>query len=356
MDYEKRCKELVEAIKQLQEANPSDEGVQNWANDVLYGTKETDDVRIRKALVEHFSSYYSGSAISDDVVVEEALTWLEKQGEKSAEWHSEDEQNLNACLSYIPDEFLRRWLKDAIYVKYNKSADKVEPKFHEGDWIIYRDEGCTEILRIIGVTGTHYLCNDISDDYCRNLSINFIDNHNYHLWTIRDVKDGDVLAWDNSKCIVIFKNIYDKESFNSYGCVGHCTGTFEAGLSYHDIEGVHPATKEQRDLLFSKMKEVGYEWNAEKKMLKNIEKQQVDDFDAELNALLKKYEHLPKEELAEPLEFYLEAVRGNKPKTALEAIKEEKVDNANKIVKQPKWTKKDDNLVKDFKKAMEEQQ
>ena len=39
MDYEKRCKELVEAIKQLQETNPSDEGIQNWANDVLYGTK-----------------------------------------------------------------------------------------------------------------------------------------------------------------------------------------------------------------------------------------------------------------------------------------------------------------------------
>jgi hypothetical protein len=29
-----------------------------------------------------------------------------------------------------------------------------------------------------------------------------------------------------------------------------------------------PATKEQRDLLFHKMKEAGYEWNAEKKELK----------------------------------------------------------------------------------------
>ena len=29
-----------------------------------------------------------------------------------------------------------------------------------------------------------------------------------------------------------------------------------------------PATKEQRDLLFQKMKEAGYEWDAEKKELK----------------------------------------------------------------------------------------
>lgn len=34
----------------------------------------------------------------------------------------EDEQNLNACLGYIPDEFLRRWLTDVIHTK-DKKAD-----------------------------------------------------------------------------------------------------------------------------------------------------------------------------------------------------------------------------------------
>lgn len=32
-----------------------------------------------------------------------------------------------------------------------------------------------------------------------------------------------------------------------------------------------PATKEQRDFLFQKMKEAGYEWDAERKELKKIE-------------------------------------------------------------------------------------
>jgi len=40
--------------------------------------------------------------------------------QKPAEWCREDEQNFNACLGYIPDEFLRRWLTDIIH----KPADK----------------------------------------------------------------------------------------------------------------------------------------------------------------------------------------------------------------------------------------
>ena len=95
---------------------------------------------------------------------------------------------------------------------------------------------------------------------------------NARLWDItKDAKDGDVLAWDDSKCIALFKNIYDEDSFNSYGFIGGCTGTFESRQSYHDIEGSHPATKEQRDLLFQKMHEAGYEWDADKKELIKIE-------------------------------------------------------------------------------------
>lgn len=43
--------------------------------------------------------------------------------QKPAEWNSEDEQNLNVCLSYIKDEPLRSWLKDAIHVRYVKPAE-----------------------------------------------------------------------------------------------------------------------------------------------------------------------------------------------------------------------------------------
>lgn len=42
---------------------------------------------------------------------------------------------------------------------------------------------------------------------------------------------------------------------------------------FGELHSVYPATKEQRDILFQKMKEEGYEWNAEKKKLIEIEKQ-----------------------------------------------------------------------------------
>lgn len=40
-----------------------------------------------------------------------------------------------------------------------------------------------------------------------------------------------------------------------------------------------PATKEQRDLLFQKMKEAGYMWDTEKKKLKKIDKENLTEFE-----------------------------------------------------------------------------
>jgi hypothetical protein len=83
---------------------------------------ESDDENIKKDIINHLK--YLGKYCQESMPnVNEWVTWLEKQGEQNpAEWHREDEQNLNACLGYIPDEFLRRWLTDAIHVKYDKSA------------------------------------------------------------------------------------------------------------------------------------------------------------------------------------------------------------------------------------------
>ena len=54
--------------------------------------------------------------------------------------------------------------------------------------------------------------------------------------------------------------------------------------------------------------------------------QEQDGFDTELNALLKKYEHLPKEEVVECLQFYLRVVQGKQ---------------------KPKWTEEDESKVED---------
>ena len=43
-----------------------------------------------------------------------------------------------------------------------------------------------------------------------------------------------------------------------------------------EVNTIKPATKEQRDLLFQKMKEAGYEWDADKKELKMIEQKTAE--------------------------------------------------------------------------------
>ena len=92
--------------------------------------EESENERVIKTLqhiVKGACSKYGIKFLGGEVYKEKLLAWLEKQG---AEWHSEDEQKLNACLGYIPDEYLRRWLIDVVHVKYDKpvdNANKVEP-------------------------------------------------------------------------------------------------------------------------------------------------------------------------------------------------------------------------------------
>lgn len=187
-----------------------------------------------------------------DAKLTKAICWLEIQCEQKIKT---PEESLG-----IDSDTYNKIVDECIYGE-QKPIDKVEPKFKVGDWVVY----CNDDVDLI--TGIE------ENGYCINNSgyIPFICASDIRLWTIQDAKDCDVIAWDDSKCIALFKNIYDEDSFNSYGFVGGCTGTFESRQSYHDIEGAHPATKEQRYLLFQKMHEAGYEWDAEKKELIKIE-------------------------------------------------------------------------------------
>ena len=182
-----------------------------------------------------------------------------KKIEQKPTWSREDEQNLNAALGYINDEYLRRWLKDVIYNKYEKPTDKIAPKFRKGDWIVFN--GLTLYVKEV-VKGFYITVSNggITNGYDWD-----IDNV-ARLWTIEDAKAGDVLACGND--IVIFKeNNYSPKDKSE------CMFVYCSCNNFHEIGGINPtdykpATKEQRDLLFQKMKEASYEWDAEKKELK----------------------------------------------------------------------------------------
>ena len=154
---------------------------------------------------------------------------------------------------------------------------EIESKFHVGQYVT-NGHTCGQITSI----EDNYHCYKILDFMGGVTTIPFKLQDDYHLWTINDAKDGDVLAlsWLEDKNlwekIIIFKK-YHSEGVEGYG------KTFKNGkktfideeVPYHSKTwtcNLHPATKEQRDRLFQKIKEAGYKWNDETNTLENLVK------------------------------------------------------------------------------------
>ncbi len=152
-----------------------------------------------------------------------------------------------------------------------KPANNVEAKFHEGDWVIYnkdicqivkREEGCNKLVTIFGIEKE--LVNE------RNLST-------ARLWTIQDAKDGDVLVstWKGCSYIYIFKEV-ENNIIMSHIFYYPKLDTIDMGVINIDNTPTIPATKEQRDILFAKIKEAKYEWDAKNKQLKKIKQKPTE--------------------------------------------------------------------------------
>jgi hypothetical protein len=85
MDYKDKYNKLVNAIKVLQETNPSDEGIQNWVNDNVPELRKSEDEKVRENIIHLVNAHGQGR------FRESMLAWLEKQGQKPA-WNEDDER------------------------------------------------------------------------------------------------------------------------------------------------------------------------------------------------------------------------------------------------------------------------
>ena len=183
--------------------------------------------------------------------LKECLAWLEKQGLSTFDkCHQEGDRIVeNSDGTHFNISQLER-------------VAKVEPKFHEGDWIVNNNsEGVCQVTEI---RDDEYCLWPLDAEIMGYLRIIDVDN-DYHLWTIQDAKSGDILSSKDKSNILIFRNLDTSTSFSSYYNIA---GKGELGWSNNCFI---PATKEQRNLLFQKMKEAGYEWDAEKKELRKME-------------------------------------------------------------------------------------
>lgn len=154
---------------------------------------------------------------------------------------------------------------------YKELELPVEPKFKVGDWLYPNCNGIYPVL----VTDYNKYCGyqlQEGSDRC-HLSTKIIEKE-YHLWTIADAKDGDVLITENGNPFIFCGNkVYDRShdiiAYGGLNTTGEFYESYREDCWTYNIS-LKPATKEQRDMLFKKMKEAGYTWDAYKKELKKI--------------------------------------------------------------------------------------
>ena len=217
---------------------------------------------IKKALEDQGLEYKNGeivkiqskvSAESEDEKIRQFLThaWLEKQGNPNTEYWKGYKDG-----------------KKAILDRYSETHKIVEPKFNIGDWIVSDLDDVNEDFRLCKIIDIEDGCYTIqSDKDCKGYNFFEIWESDYHLWSIEDAKPGDVLAVDSMP--FIYNGSKNEVTVGAY-CGFNAKHRFSFAYNYVINQNITPATKEQRNILFQKMKEAGYTFDFEKKELKKL--------------------------------------------------------------------------------------
>lgn len=243
----KRYDESIARAKKLMETCDS-AAVVGWCEYIFKELRESEDEKIRKSLIQGFNECLDSSSYLKNakkywygIAIDDILTWLEKQGDKPL--NDADEDIVEA-------------------VKDTSVLDMVEPKFKAGQWIIDTQDG--GILHINKALEYAYEVTNLKGGVYQ-ISRCSIET-SYKPWIIQDAKDGDVLFSPSHNLLWLHK---DEEL--CHVCINlNYNDSLSIETDFVTPSDVSPAIKEQHDLLFQKIKEAGYEWDAEKKKLKKI--------------------------------------------------------------------------------------
>ena len=302
--YEKKYKEAQKWIESIYSELSHEQQME--AEAFFPELKESEDERISKEIIKYLERTVPHHHRDEVLKSKEWTAWLEKQGEQNSytgvsfkyNGHTFGmcardggaeilmDGNLKAFVSLdksfvypvtpIPvfkaENFYVSKVDGQIHDMTYNHVNNVEPKFKVGDWI-------TNSIETVQITG-YDIDYGYQVDYKGNLQHRDTDiiEKEYHLWTIQDARDGDVLFHSDSASngIFIFKELLKYEfsekviCYCDYDSEDHfCLGEHHT-CCWADAKILHPATKEQRGTLFAKMKEAGYEWDAEKKELKKM--------------------------------------------------------------------------------------
>ena len=322
--YEEKYNEALERAKTLYE-NANGMILKKWVEQVFPELAESEDERIRKSLIDMLKN--------DEKCYLKEIAWLEKQGEhanfrnkiqigdkvtrneggvlvnisqlnrvakerkKQGETKPFDYENTNiqqndfapkSAMEAIKEEKVDNANKvepkdyNDIDPHFGKPIDKVVPKFKVGDWVVWDNKISCHIDNIYqGKESLMYTITD-TNNMTRSYSVKGFDN-NAHLWDItKDAKDGDVLK--EGSCIFILRKMKSKNTAITHCCLFD-DGDFNLSPTLSlDVDSTFPATKEQRDILFAKMKEEGYAFELYNKVMMKIEDKLITDVEIPFGA------------------------------------------------------------------------
>ena len=210
--------------------------------------KECDDERIKKNCIHFLELQKQHHAATFEI--EECIDWLEKKCETYPILSNSSNTGKNE----------------------QKSADKIEPRFEVGDWVVFITS--ESVYKVEKKENYEYTLRHILGG---SLCLSFSNEKLIREWTIKDAKDGDVLSfYSEYKGNKMFQIGIVEKYVSKYG---GCSNTFKIYFGvdwdnnlqigkYMGCDDIRPATKEQRDSLMKAMNNAGYEWDADKKELK----------------------------------------------------------------------------------------
>jgi len=293
--------EAIERAKNTIEVNQTIPDIVECVESLFPELKESEDERIRKAII-HFISH-TPTVPKGIIGKKTMLAWLEKQGEKHIDKELSKLLNNVICM-FINNPLIPYSERDEVskkiipYVEQlekqgeQRSADKVEPKFQNGQCIVWQNK-CYKV----NYNGCGYELVD-QNGLSTSLEYGTVDG-SAHLWDItKDAKDGDVLCiyeCCEPKIVFILKGTPKKHYALGYHCYynimyPHFASDSEKGCLAPNDEDVKPATEEQYDVLMKAMADTGYTFDFEKKELRKIE-QKTSEWKQENNKFLTKFEN-----------------------------------------------------------------
>lgn len=278
MNYEKKYIEALERARKIHNQTEFDyeKGMMEEVFPELEENENDDeDEKIREGLIKYLKADMECNPSQCESFYNKSIAWLEKQKDTSKHLEATNEKQDNSAVQELIDDEEVRFPKfhEGYWIVSNDGRGHFS-KFYEGDWIVSNDGRniffikyiscwCCSLEDTNGIV--HYPCLPPSES-------------DFHHWTIQDAKDGDVLTYrvdDERVLIMIYEGLgksFDGEVYAHALLDGDHFDESVGSVCCEFMKDLTPATKEQRDLLFQKMGESGYEWDAELKELRGLKK------------------------------------------------------------------------------------